>query len=372
MKLTVDFASLWRNVHMMGAVALEFDPGIVWDGVEDLFDDQLSRSMLDIALDDLGSEQGLLSVKGRQVVLFISDHGYYIDAALEDAVKGRKFHVAECVTLDEMRKKNRFQRYKITNNLSGDFPIFGTSKSGNAVEAVSRLKVCQNCLKSLNYKGFNVVASSERRAQVDTYSLEEFFSTYSSVFKSLPKQLVEQARKGYSNDWNEISMRLRQAANFVCTACLVDLSGHKNLLHVHHKNGEKSDNSGDNLVVLCSDCHRKEPFHGHLYLKHADVQLINRLRKAQSLCSSDNDAWEWKDVDKYADPAVGGVISYARAKGFEPPVVGFEIADSAGRVVVELELGWPSRRFGVYLGDKPADSSWRLLSLLEAIDELQN
>jgi hypothetical protein len=140
---------------------------------------------------------------------------------------------------------------------------------------------------------------------------------------------------------------------------------------VHHKNGEKSDNSRDNLVVLCSDCHRKEPYHGHLYLKHADVQLINRLRKEQSVCGDDGDAWEWRDVDKYADPAVGGVISYARTKGFEPPIVGFEIVDGSGRVIAELELGWPARRLGVYLGDKPVGGDWRLLSLLEAIHELK-
>ena len=59
-----------------------------------------------------------------------------------------------------------------------------------------------------------------------------------------------------------------------CKSCRVDLSEQKRLLHVHHLNGEKSDNSAGNLIVLCADCHRKEPHHGHVHVKLADVKAI--------------------------------------------------------------------------------------------------
>jgi hypothetical protein len=38
----------------------------------------------------------------------------------------------------------------------------------------------------------------------------------------------------------------------------------KDLLHVHHINGVKSDNSEMNLRVLCQYCHGEQPNHEHM------------------------------------------------------------------------------------------------------------
>jgi 5-methylcytosine-specific restriction endonuclease McrA len=224
------------------------------------------------------------------------------------------------------------------------------------------LQVCQNCLKKLNYKGA-ASKSGEAYKLATNFRIDEFFLTYSTLFRSLPKGIVENAKKGYSDDWPEVSKRTREEADHLCKSCRVDLSERKKLLHVHHVNGEKSDNSPGNLIVLCADCHRKEPHHGHVHIKHADVKAINRFRKEQGLLDDAN----WGKVLKYADSSVEGVIHHCRNKMRKPPEVGYELVDTTGRVCAEVELAWPSSKQGVYIGDRPDIKGWNFYSIEEAL-----
>lgn len=366
MRLEVDLSALISKVQQMGAELTNFDIGKVWPDDDIEFDGDLGGSGVYVELEDLESEQGLLSVRGRQVILFIPDHSFGVEEALEDPSLGRKFHVADCTTLDTMKRKNRFERYKVTNNLSGEFEIYGTARhSKKKVESVARLNVCTNCIKMLNYKGAKNSTVPIRNEIVANFEMAEFFSTYSSVFKTLPTQLIEQAKRGYSKDWKKISARLKAEAKYICTSCKVDLSSMKKLLHVHHKNGEKSDNLLSNLVVLCADCHRKEPFHGHLFVKHTDVQYINQMRKEKNIINTQND---WGSVLKYADPAFHGVLDHCKRKGNSPPKIAFKIEDSQGESI-ELDICWPSRKIGITLGEKVQVPGWTLLSLAHAIEK---
>lgn len=365
MKLSEPFGLLWSKVEEMGATRAEVNLGEVWDHKELEFDIELSRSGVEVSLEDLESKQGLLSVRGRQVVLFIPDHSFRVETALKDPSQGNKYHVADCDTLDRMRRKKRFERYKVTNNLSGEFEVFGTAKHGNQViEGVATLDVCKNCLMMLNYKGAKNCTPPQRSVLTENFSVADFFITYSSVFKTLPKQLISQASRGYSDDWKEVSATCRQAANYTCQNCSVDLSSNRSLVHAHHKNGQKSDNADSNLMALCADCHRKEPFHGHLFVKHKDVQSINRLRREQGLLDSD----DWSAVYVHADPAVHGVLNHCQRRRMQPPVVGYEITNAQGEIIDELELGWPQLSQGVYLGDEKAVTGWRLFGLQQAVE----
>src|SRR5690606_8629747 len=122
----------------------------------------------------------------------------------------------------------------------------------------------------------------------------------------------------------------------------------KRLLHTHHINGVKHDNSASNLICLCADCHRKEPFHGHMYIKHTDMQTINRLRAEQGILMSKT----WTAVKQHVDPALHGVLHLAQKKLNNPPSVGHVIIDTASRNPVELDLAWPEHRLGIFLGDQ--------------------
>ncbi|UTV27219.1 HNH endonuclease [Photobacterium atrarenae] len=364
MKIDVNLSQLWACVEKMGAQAVSFDVGEVWNESDLEFDAQLSSSGIDINLDELESEQGLLSARGRQVILFIPDQGFCLDEVTEDPSKGRKFHVTDCQTLNNMRRKNRFERYKVTNNLSGQFPVFGTSKFGELKETELPLNVCRNCLKKLNYKGVNNISRSEVNSLVDSFNIEEFFSTYSSLFSRLPSQHVNEANKGYSADFKKISDRIRAKASYICQHCKVDLSSDKRLLHTHHINGDKANNADNNLVALCADCHRKEPFHGHMCIKHSDTLRINHLRNEQGVYSN----CDWPSVKCKADPALHGVLDYAEKKGYTAPEVAYSLRtdDKADHIV--LELAWPHRKFGVMLNNPSFIKGWRIIDLTEAME----
>ena len=366
MKLNVDLSALWKKVIQMGAEKITMDIGEIWHESDFEFDDQLSSSGVVIELSDLESEEGLLSVRGRQVLLYIPDQGSKIESVLIDSNGGRKFHVADCKTLQQMKVRNRFERYKVTNNMSGDFEVYGSIKDGKLLEGLARLNVCQNCIKLLNYKGVNNLFYPARLQVVNSFDLIEFFTTYSSLFKRLPKQNSRNMQKGYSQDWSKISEKVRASVDYQCQNCGVSLISNKNLLHVHHKNGEKSDNSDNNLIALCSDCHRKEPFHGHMFVSHKDTQKINHLRNEQGVYSSG----DWGAVKKKADPALRGVIEYSQDKGFSVPEVAYALSGVNESVV--LELAWPKRKFGIVLNDPPSSEGWHILSLSEALSFFGN
>ncbi|EEF80509.1 hypothetical protein [Methylophaga thiooxydans] len=123
MKLSVDFSLLQDAVRTMGAGEVEFD---ISDEIVPIqpIDAQLGEGF-EVNFEDIVFDDGLASYQGRQVLLYIKDHGNKILDALDDGSKGKRFHVADCRTLDEMRRKGRSERYVVTNDLSGNFSISG-------------------------------------------------------------------------------------------------------------------------------------------------------------------------------------------------------------------------------------------------------
>lgn len=364
MKLNVSLEQLWTNVKRMEAKEAFIDLGDVWKDSDIEFDDQLSTFGIDINLNELESEEGLLSVRGRQVLLFIPDHSFRIEKVISSPKIGNKFHVADCQKLDEMKRKNSFERYKVTNNISGEFDIYGTSEVGQLLEAKTPLRVCKLCLNKLNYKGSANMAAIDRDILVEEFSLEEFFTTFSSLFQKLPKQYANVGNKGYTDDWSDISLKVRKEAQFICQHCNVDLSSDKKLLHTHHINGDKADNSPNNLIALCADCHRKEPFHGHMFVKHEDTQRINQLRNIQGIYAN----CDWPSVTRKVDPSLLGIVEHCKVKGYTAPEVAYQLYSNDTSKQALLELAWPKRKFGVVLNKAVQIDDWRILTLSEALE----
>lgn len=371
MKLEVDFTELWKNAKRMGdgVASFSLDVGLQ-DLGGDLFDSDLSSTEgIEIDLSDIETHQGVLSVKGRQVILFIPDQGSSIDAVLDGSSKdGRRFHIADCKTLATMRKAKRFDRFMVTNNLQGQFRVYGRTKFGTDLDGDAELNVCMNCLTYLNYKSFGAIPKNERYDLVNQFNIGDFLTNYSTLFKSFPKKLAADAHAGgYSEDWSNISQAYRASVNYCCESCHIDLSNNKRLLHTHHISGNKRDNRPENLQSLCADCHRKQPLHGHMFIKHEDMRLITRLRREQGSIG----AGDWSEVHTMADQALEGLLHYYEKRALDPPVVGYLIKDDQGNVAAELDIAWPSKKRGIAISKRDRDtaesSGWKVLSVGDAI-----
>ncbi len=283
MRLNVDFRALEEAARRMGMVVpveLDIDVRRGIDPV-DLIDIKLIQGL---EIDDLLSiesdpESGLLSYEGRQVVLYIQDQHWNIHAVLADGSEGKKVHVADCDTLQEMRRRGRYERYVATNDVSGDFYVTGQDEYGGSVEGQAKLRVCKNCLRMLDYRGY----TRNRKRVFQAFKWSEFFDTYRPHFTQMPTRRAGVFDGSYTPDWDLVSRRYKKAHGFACENCCVDLTDHPWLLHVHHINGVKTDNAPSNLKALCADCHVKQPGHEHMGVSNGAVKLIADMRQRQNL-----------------------------------------------------------------------------------------
>ena len=172
----------------------------------------------------------------------------------------------------------------------------------------------------------------------------------------------------YTPDWREVSARYKTRVGFTCEICSVDLKDDRDLLHVHHVDGVKTNNRPSNLQALCADCHRKQPDHGRMRVSHADTQRIATLRRKQNLSGADG----WEKAFALADLGVHGVLHHRRNQGDEVPEVGYEVVDRRGVVVAQLELAWPARRRGIAISQEDlkvaSAAGWDVKPVHEAVD----
>ena len=355
----------------MGSFVPDFEYEVALDDSFEVDTSLSSTSGLEISLDDLEVDQGLLGYRGRQVLLFIPDHGLRAGNVLAGRSEGNKFHVAECYKLEEMRRDMRFERYKATYNVSGKFEIFGNNGyRGEKISGEAELHVCKLCLGYLNYCGYKNSAKAAKDSVYDTFDIGEFLSKYSTLFRSMPKREALVDMTGYADNWQDVSRNFRQSCSWSCECCGVNLRNYPALLHTHHINGVKRDNRPENLKALCIDCHRKQPQHDYMRVTHAQMQHINRLRKEQSLLQQDN----WDDIIDLADTSVTDLLRHYQSKGHAKPVVGHELQTSSGEVLAMFELAWPQKKAAIAI-DRDAISlgsqhGWRVISVGDAIKRM--
>jgi hypothetical protein len=83
----------------------------------------------------------------------------------------------------------------------------------------------------------------------------------------------EELALGYAPNWNAIATSLKNRRGWRCEVCRFEKFGSA-LIHVHHIDGDKSDNSDANLQVLCAECHGAK--HGGTWLQSSGVSELER------------------------------------------------------------------------------------------------
>lgn len=346
MKIEIDFSALQSAAFKMGAPnkQIKLDSGL---GSLNEIDSGLGEGLVlgeDLQLSEIDNDNGILSYKGRQVLLYIPLQTLPIEDVIKNGKlkRAKRLHVAECRTLEAMRNDGRYDSYFVTNDINGKYLVKGKSKiTKGEVEGVAELGVCMNCLEVLNYKGYADKNYNERNEIFQNLRLSEFFETYSSYFKYYPTQKTSIG--SYTQDWKQISRQYRQTQNYTCEQCGVDLNQYKWLLQTHHINGVKTDNSSNNLRALCLGCHKKQPKHEHMDVTHKDQLLINQLRREQHKF----DCSEYSDVLQYADSALEGLLLKCRKHNLPTPELGIGVRN--GEDFVSIDLAWPRKKFAVVI-----------------------
>lgn len=344
MKIKIDLHELWNQVQRVSDdvvdIGLKIETEWVPPEVQKLRE-RLKTTGIHIKLNDITTTGGLLSYRGQHVLLYIPDHDMHIEDTLREPILGKKFHLAECRTIRHMRAINRYARYVATTNTSGLFRIVGINQYQKKIEGEAKLHVCKNCLRQLNYKG---AQHSLGQINIADFNIEEFFEQYSSVFiNPRPVSKITTDMTGYTSDCPELSRRVREAGGWKCSHCGVTLKDHKHLLHVHHTNGVKNDNSLENLVILCASCHRLMPLHENNPVPLDDLRLLNEIRFSQSIL----DEMTWLNVFDFADPALKYGLMKAKSDHWPIPEVFKRLRN--GEI---LDLAWPDLRIGVSLTAK--------------------
>ncbi|WP_281648761.1 hypothetical protein [Parendozoicomonas sp. Alg238-R29] len=372
MKLTADFSALHRAVAPLNYSVAEFSIAAQSSELESVAADLLQGQVLgkDIQLDEIDGSQGVLNYNGHQVMLYIPDQGDDILVVLNDGKQGRRIHIAECSTLEFMRNTGRFGRYDVISRMDGLFPVFGSNpETGEHVPGESDLGVCKNCLKVLNYQRYDDLPWAEKGAIFTDFNFESFFETYSSFFKSLPTSSAS-GQSGYTANWAAISTKIRRQLNYHCEHCGVDLKDHTRLLHVHHINGNKTDNRRENLRGLCANCHKKQPHHGHLHVSREDSLAINNLRRQQHKF----DVFDYDRLEEFSDTALEGLNSKCRRYHLPTPDLGVMV--KSGMQVISIDLAWPRNKVAVLINPKEQallqSAGWTVFTLGAAMKQFES
>jgi hypothetical protein len=288
------------GAHELGTLRLTADPNRLTEAELE----RLGNGGLDVSGNDVRVlPDGTLAYKDSRVLVYIRDVSSYKRTRGEGIYKLPRFHFANCDTLQQMRRDKRYERYVVAARQDGFFEVNFIEYGRATRSSPEQLLVCQNCLGTLAFDGFQRdMPRTVRERKVAQFRLEDFFKKFPRAL--LLQTPAHQSDSGplnvYPPDFEELSKRIKEERGWRCEGneCGLIMTDQslRRYLHLHHANGLKYDSRPENLILLCLACHAEEPQHSHmkslpeyaefLRLRERMRGVTTRLNATESLASS--------------------------------------------------------------------------------------
>lgn len=178
-----------------------------------------------------------------------------------------RFHITNCETLKSLGTK----KYRRAN--TGTVIVYDTSQERDV--EVSGLPLCKNCLKII------------RAARQFDYGYDMTSDEFEQILRAAGEdsendQEPDTDLEGYTWKWQKISEAYRTKNNYTCEICGFHPESRmdRQFIHVHHKDGRKTNNRESNLQCLCIACHSNvNPAHQENFSKGANRVMLDSFKK---------------------------------------------------------------------------------------------
>ena len=228
----------------------------------------------------------LLIKDNRPVFAYIRDNYFagFLGNLSSDNPWGRsRIHFTVCQTLQQMKNKGRWDRYRITNR-DDDLYYIDTGKG----EKEARLYPCKHCLNKVAYQCFNRhLSRGQQNKIVESFNAKEALDLLWQQFDIFKEQASSLASAGmpagYAPNQAGISRAYRASKGYICEKCGVNLKHAQHCADTHHI-GDKNNNRYKNLQCLCKLCHARE--HPHYRPSEECRQIIERARREQGITTA--------------------------------------------------------------------------------------
>lgn len=178
-----------------------------------------------------------------------------------------RFHITNCTTLQELGTK----RYRRAN--TGTVIVYDTSQERDV--EVSGLPLCKNCLR--------IIRAARQLDYGSDMTSDEFEQILRAAGEDTENdQEPDTDLEGYTWKWQKISEAYRTKRNYTCENCGFHPESRmdRQFIHVHHKDGRKTNNRESNLQCLCIACHSNvNPTHQENFSKGANRVMLDSFKK---------------------------------------------------------------------------------------------
>lgn len=183
-----------------------------------------------------------------------------------------KYHLCNCATIQDFKLKGYFHKYRWANTES----VTVINRNTGVEVRYDHLELCKNCISMIRaLAGHVTFQTSEQFVEfvknkvygnetVDNDGLLDDLGE-AAIADDIKKELgltgtdfgAEYDIFGYVHGWEQISKAYREKHDYTCERCGIHIEDplDRRFIHVHHKDGNKANNSESNLECLCIDCH---------------------------------------------------------------------------------------------------------------------